>query len=187
MPECPPANPAIPANEPRETRWFDRVRWAARRARAVPRLRLGQWEALWRAWWLMLRVRWQFRRRSFRDARDWLEAQLADAPRNSLHRFTPRQTIWAIDRAAWLLPGKCTCLHRALAGRILLARLGFPTELRIGGRHDDQGKFEAHAWLEHEGHVILGALPDLDGYMRFEGGLIEPNWPKRHRSKQQSQ
>lgn len=83
-----------------------------------------------------------------------------------------RQTLWAVDRASWFVPGKCTCLHRALAARILLSRSGHPSRLHIGGRLDPSKGFEAHAWLEIDGRVVLGALPDLDTYREFEGQIV---------------
>ena len=61
-------------------------------------------------------------------------------------------------------PG-ATCLTQALAGRILLARAGHLSELRIGVRKSPGTGFEAHAWLEHGGQVVLGGLDDLSRYV----------------------
>lgn len=68
-------------------------------------------------------------------------------------------TVWAVERASRYLPG-ATCLVRALAARELLARSGLCAELRIGVAHDERGRFEAHAWLEYEGGVVLGSPDD---------------------------
>jgi hypothetical protein len=77
----------------------------------------------------------------------------------------PVETIvWAVRRASRLLPG-ATCLTQALAGRILLARAGHLGELRIGVRKSPGAGFEAHAWLEHGGQVVLGGLDDLSRYV----------------------
>jgi len=66
----------------------------------------------------------------------------------------------AVRRAARVVP-KANCLPQALAGQILLGRTGYESEVRIGVRHDPERRFEAHAWLEHQGAVVLGELPDM--------------------------
>ena len=48
-----------------------------------------------------------------------------------------------------------TCLTRALTGHIMARWYHYPTSVRIGvGKFE--GEFEAHAWLEYEGEVVLG-------------------------------
>jgi hypothetical protein len=71
--------------------------------------------------------------------------------------------IWAVRRASRFVPG-ATCLTQALVGRVLLARAGHLSEVRIGVRKDSVRGFEAHAWLEHRGEVVLGDLEDLSRY-----------------------
>jgi hypothetical protein len=76
---------------------------------------------------------------------------------------TVRDIAQAVRRASRAIPG-AACLPQALAGDILMARAGHDVEMRIGvGRHPERG-FEAHAWLEHDGEVVLGELPDLARY-----------------------
>ena len=72
--------------------------------------------------------------------------------------------VWAVRRAGRLVPG-ATCLPQALTGRVLLARAGHLSELRIGVRKSAAAGFEAHAWLEHRGEVVLGELEDLSCYV----------------------
>lgn len=50
---------------------------------------------------------------------------------------------------------RATCLVKALAGYIMFSRYGYTTLIKIGVLNED-GVFEAHAWLEHCGIVILG-------------------------------
>ena len=54
--------------------------------------------------------------------------------------------------AAWSLFHP-TCLHRALTLWWLLRRRGVASELRIGVRLE-QGRFEAHAWVERQGAAL---------------------------------
>lgn len=63
------------------------------------------------------------------------------------------------------------CLSQALAARWLLARDGYPTELKLGARQSDGGVV-AHAWLEHDGHVVIGGDDSPDQYVTFQ--RVEP-------------
>ncbi len=55
--------------------------------------------------------------------------------------------------AARHLPLKTNCLDRALTLWWLLRRRGIAADLRIGGRKEN-GRFEAHAWVEVGGVVL---------------------------------
>lgn len=58
---------------------------------------------------------------------------------------------------------KATCLVQALAAQLLLTRHGHMADLQIGV---SQAKgFEAHAWLEFEGRVVLGGVTNLSDYV----------------------
>ncbi len=133
------------------------------------RLPRDKWIALFAAWRLLIQVRSQLKREHFGQLEGWMNKQLEKDWKSVLGPTTPRRVVWAVDRASWLTPGKSTCLHRALVTRILLAHQDIETILHIGARHDGEGKLEAHAWLEYKGQVIMGNLPDLDTYKRFEG------------------
>jgi Transglutaminase-like superfamily len=61
----------------------------------------------------------------------------------------------AVERAGSNLPG-VRCLPRALAGSVILARYGHDTKLRIGVRRPTDDAFEAHAWLERDGEILVG-------------------------------
>ena len=85
--------------------------------------------------------------------REWLPRQ---APARAAHR---------IARVARWVPG-ASCLTQALAARCLLAWLGHTSVVRYGVRPSPAG-LEAHAWLEHDGVVLLGG-PDVDGFVPLE-------------------
>jgi len=85
-------------------------------------------------------------------------------PRTGLKRRPTARTItWAIRTMATYVP-RASCLTRALAGKLLLARYGHVAELRFGVAKSPQGVLEAHAWLEQGDAVLLGNLPDLRRY-----------------------
>jgi hypothetical protein len=71
-----------------------------------------------------------------------------------------RDLAQSVRRAGRVIP-KANCLPQALAGQILLGRAGHESEVRIGVRRDPERGFEAHAWLEHQGEVVLGEIPDM--------------------------
>jgi hypothetical protein len=83
----------------------------------------------------------------------------------------PERIAWALRVAGRYLPGGRNCLAQALAGRALLARRGCPAQLRIGVAAAAGERFRAHAWVEHEGRILIGAagaagytpLPPLEG------------------------
>jgi hypothetical protein len=81
----------------------------------------------------------------------------------------PERIAWAVEVAARRVP-RATCLVRALAAQALLARHGHASQLRLGVARGAGRAFEAHAWLEGNGQVLIGGgterryvpLPALD-------------------------
>jgi hypothetical protein len=85
------------------------------------------------------------------------------------------RVAWAVAAAARRLPRWSSgCLPQALAAETLLARRGYRPELRIGVRASRLGRparepaLEAHAWVELEGAVLVGALDDLAAFAPLE-------------------
>jgi hypothetical protein len=68
---------------------------------------------------------------------------------------------WAVRAASRRVP-RATCLVQALTVQLLLARHGYVSVLRVGVKRDD-GAFKAHAWVEFQGRVVVGA----DGHSGF--------------------
>lgn len=83
---------------------------------------------------------------------------------NPLRRSSIVKSIQITSR---LIPG-ATCLTQALAAQTLLRLCGDFVELCLGVARSSQGHFAAHAWLEADGCIIIGDLPDLDRYRRLE-------------------
>lgn len=73
-----------------------------------------------------------------------------------------------IERYGRRLPGARLCLPQALAGAVLLRRHGYAAEVVIGVRN---GPFAAHAWLVHDGRVVLGE-PDRPGHVPIWRGTV---------------
>jgi len=66
-----------------------------------------------------------------------------------------RELNWAVTRAARFVPG-ASCLTQALSLQVLLARRGLHSRLCIGVRKGAASAFEAHAWVERGGRVLIG-------------------------------
>lgn len=61
----------------------------------------------------------------------------------------------AVDRAARIIP-RATCLVKALAAQAILTRAGFHPKLELGVARSETKEFEAHAWLELDGAIVVG-------------------------------
>jgi hypothetical protein len=70
--------------------------------------------------------------------------------------FSPDQIGWAVSVAGRYVPGGGTCLPQALATHVLLEREGYAARLRIGLARDEDGRLQAHAWVESLGRVVIG-------------------------------
>src|SRR5262245_55511208 len=94
---------------------------------------------------------------------------LGKSRRRETDEPTVERIVWAVGAADRLVPGT-TCLVRALAVQALLARRGHASQLRLGVTGGGGRAFEAHAWLERDGRVLIGGpveahyvpLPALD-------------------------
>ncbi len=80
----------------------------------------------------------------------------------------------SVLRIAPHLPLRTNCLDRAVALWWLLSSRGLAADLRLGVRKKDDASLGAHAWVEHEGIVLLDDeaahyLP-LDAPMLASGG-----------------
>jgi hypothetical protein len=77
-------------------------------------------------------------------------ARLQQAPQTSIDSIA-----WAVTVASRYVPA-ATCLTQALAVQGLLAGRGHPACLCIGLARSAAGRFQAHAWVECAGRVVIG-------------------------------
>lgn len=88
----------------------------------------------------------------------------------------PPRISWAVTVGSVYVP-RATCLTQALVAQALLRRHGLPAELRIGVGRGETGAFEAHAWVESDGKLVVGGprahvarftpLPAVEGLLLF--------------------
>jgi hypothetical protein len=89
---------------------------------------------------------------------------LSRPARRSSAPYATERIGWAISVAKRFVPYG-NCLPQALAAESLLRQSGHPVELRIGVAKTDQGRLEAHAWVESGGRLVVGDLTQgLDTY-----------------------
>lgn len=128
---------------------------------------------------LVARVRWQLWRRPFaRLHAEWralVQDELDRATATEISVASPPspeereliREVWqcahAVRRAARLVP-RGSCLTQAMALQLVLAQRGQSCFVRIGVNRSapdaalasNVGRFEAHAWVEWQGRVLLG-------------------------------
>ena len=67
-----------------------------------------------------------------------------------------RRIGWAVEAAASRLPMSLTCLRQAFAASWMLQARGHRPRLYYGVGKDEKGGFRAHAWVEADGHPVVG-------------------------------
>ncbi|MBD2596836.1 lasso peptide biosynthesis B2 protein [Nostoc spongiaeforme FACHB-130] len=85
-------------------------------------------------------------------------------PNFQLEPISLHKIVWAINVSTRYTPGGAKCLARALTCQVLMTRYGYKPELRIGVVKSEAGNLEAHAWIETQGYVVIGYLPDLSRF-----------------------
>ena len=60
--------------------------------------------------------------------------------------------------------GAATCLEDALVGYTMLHRRGRTPQLRFGVRQAEMQAIEGHAWVECDGAIVIGDVPELARY-----------------------
>lgn len=76
------------------------------------------------------------------------------------------EVVWAVNTAANVIPLELVCLPRALATKYLLRKVP-SLSLEIGIEINPDKAFEAHAWVEKEGEIIIGDWSDSISYQRL--------------------
>jgi hypothetical protein len=103
---------------------------------------------------------WLFPFPRVRRAAQWVGRRRA---RRWAGQVTPRDVSWAVQAGSRIVPG-ATCLTQAFVGKAMLDWAGIAASLRIGVAKSDNQRFEAHAWVESGGRILVGHLKDLDRY-----------------------
>ena len=114
----------------------------------------------------LLQVRlslWRHPTQSLRQDRLWARPFPVLYPFRT--RPSLRKVLQAINMSSQLMPGKVKCLARALTARSLGLRFGYPLSIHIGVAKQSLQQLEAHAWVEYQGQVVMGAIPQLGRFV----------------------
>jgi hypothetical protein len=79
-------------------------------------------------------------------------------------RVSEAKIVWAVEIVSRYQFGSVKCLARALTTQILFAKWGYDAQLHIGVAKSEVGDLEAHAWVESEGKVAIGKVPNLSRF-----------------------
>ena len=88
--------------------------------------------------------------------------QILRSPLEDLDRV-----VWAVEKVGFRLLGNRRCLTEAMVTQLLLSRRKLRANIQIGVAFGENGKLEAHAWIEHEGRVLIGGSAGLERYSRI--------------------
>jgi len=80
----------------------------------------------------------------------------ADPPSAAGREQELEEIAWALHRAARVLPWRCTCLPKAIAGSRMLGRRGIPYALYLGAAREQDRELIAHAWLRCGDTIVTG-------------------------------
>ena len=83
-----------------------------------------------------------------------------------------KKIVWAVNVSSRYTPGLVKCLARALTTQTLMKFCGYSPQLQIGVIKADDG-IQAHAWIEHEGQVVIGNLSNLNTFVPMQ--LVKGN------------
>jgi len=116
-----------------------------------------------RVFGLLVRVRVGLWLRPFNRVRQFAE-RLGDKPVEDVSRRLSAHDLTSLVTAAACYIPHATCLTQALVAHAVLRRYGYTPELKLGVGRGNGNKFQAHAWVELDGKVVIGDLPALGEY-----------------------
>jgi hypothetical protein len=86
-----------------------------------------------------------------------LRSSLLRRPKTPYGQYPSSRIIWAVSAVSRYIP-KASCLTQAIAAETLLRINGYPAAVHIGVARSETQAFEAHAWVECQGRIVLGRL-----------------------------
>lgn len=94
----------------------------------------------------------------------WLPSSVLSIARS--RDFSADDLVWAVATSSRLVPF-ATCLTQSLALQCVLVTSDRSCRVQIGVAKDARGKFQSHAWVEHDGHPLLSTPVEVMRYARL--------------------
>jgi hypothetical protein len=118
------------------------------------RLPVAEKFLLLKAWWLLATATARLRMLPHQWNRTWIEG--VDDAGSPASEDAAQRVAWSVAVVSRYVPSG-RCLPQAIAARKLLRSMGYRSTVRIGVRKPTESEFEAHAWLECDGRIWVGA------------------------------
>lgn len=111
---------------------------------------------LLKSWALLAVVRILLWTLPYNAARRLLDRAGRRSGRLASDRPPAQRLSWAVSAASDVVPGGGHCLSQALTLQVLMSRRGYSCQVCFGVQRGSGRDFMAHAWVEHEGAVLIG-------------------------------
>jgi hypothetical protein len=134
-----------------------------RRLRSFWRLHAPERRLLVTSWLVVAAARAALWVTPFRILHRAVERRVVDGP--AVSGPSALRIGWAVSTASRYVP-RASCVTQAVAAQLLLQRAGHVSSLRLGAACGPHGEFEAHAWVECDGIVVVGGA-ELERYTPF--------------------
>lgn len=111
----------------------------------------------WRATCELVKARRRFGHLDLIQLRD--SPDVAGLPHKYAGQNDPHlieRVTFIMPRVAALMPFRSDCLIQATGAQAWLADCGVPSRIVIGVERPRDGRFAAHAWLDHNGRIVTG-------------------------------
>lgn len=118
-----------------------------------------------RTWLLLFRIRLMLWVLPYRRWRQIAAQMIRVENERQLDRPQVNQITRAVRVMSKYVP-QASCLTQALAAQTLLANEGQRSQLRVGVTQND-GKLEAHAWVQIDGRVVIGGRESVVRFSAF--------------------
>jgi hypothetical protein len=123
------------------------------------RLSITEYKWLIQAAWAVLVVKIALRFLPFETFRAYFDHFCQTKTPRVYDTVTYHQVAWAIRAVSARWPWRAVCLPQALAFKYILRR-DASLHLQIGVNKRVQGQFQAHAWVEKSGKILIGDTPE---------------------------
>jgi hypothetical protein len=74
--------------------------------------------------------------------------------------------VWAVQAASRRIPA-ASCLTQSIALQCLMTHAGRSSQIHIGVTKDQEKGFQAHAWVEYEGAILLSDAAEANRYVKL--------------------
>ncbi len=107
----------------------------------------------------------------FKKTQTFLSNHLPKKPKISIHEDMQLEEAQSVARMVSIAANhglySANCLKKSLLTWWLLGRRGIATDLKIGV-NKETGDFNAHAWVEYRGNVLIDATDIEDRFSAFD-------------------